>query len=91
MSNYLKTHTTMTNNLENEIIKKVSQETTDTIFKNLSKYEYLNLTDILLIRYSIMNNIIEEETAYKMLDNSKSVQNIKEYIQSIDALNKTEI
>lgn len=81
----------MTNNLENEIIKKVSQETTDTIFKNLSKYEYLNLTDILLIRYSIMNNIIEEETAYKMLDNSKSVQNIKEYIQSIDALNKTEI
>lgn len=91
MSNYLKTHTTMTNNLENEIIKKVSQETTDTIFKNLSKYEYLTLTDILLIRYSIMNDIIDEDAAYKMLDNSKSVQNIKEYIQSIDALNKTEI
>lgn len=81
----------MNHNEEREIITKVSLKTVDPIFKKLSNYEYLNLTDILLIRYAILNDIITEEEAIEMLDKSDSVDHIKEYIQSMDAVNKTKI
>lgn len=81
----------MTPEEERKVIKSVSGKTKDSLFKMLSMYKFLNITDILLIRYAILNEIITKEDAKEMLDKSDSVDKIKEYIQSTYAITKTNI
>lgn len=77
------------NKKEEEIIQIVNTQTSDSLFIKLSKYKYLSINDILLIRHAILSDVVSEQETIDLLDKNNKLEPVKKYIQTLYSLKQT--
>lgn len=72
-----------------ELVKKLKGRVKNKLFKDLAKYDYLYLGDIIIIMKSIYENIVTLNELKNILDSTKDRKDIINYIKQMKALKNT--